>query len=113
MTTQTEHGKIRKRASLYRKPKRAIMSKNHSLVQECIELYGLKTVKDLAEKTGIPYTTLNPWNNKGPSQIGELLLNALIDNAKLRQSINVIIEADEARAEAITLIKNNYKKIGE
>lgn len=86
------------------------MGKNHPLVQECIELYGLKTVKDLAEKTGIPYTTLNPWNNKGPSQIGELLLKSLIDNARLRQSINVIIEADEARAEAIRVIKSNYKK---
>lgn len=88
------------------------MNKNNHLIQECMDLYRVKTVKDLAEKSGIPYTTLNPWNNKGPSQIGELLLNALIDNAKLRQSINVIIEADEAKAEAIRIIKSNYKKTG-
>lgn len=78
---------------------------NDILVQKCMDAYGVKTVSALAERTGIPYTTLNPWNIKGPSRIGTLLLTSLIENHELRKSVEEVIKAEEMRSEAIDRIK--------
>lgn len=79
---------------------------NDALVQKCMDIYGVKTVAALAERTNIPYTTLNPWNIKGPSRIGTLLLNSLIENYELRKSAEEMIKAETVRIESIERIKH-------
>lgn len=74
---------------------------NNILVEQCMNYYNVKAVKGLALSTGIPYSTLNKWNNEGPSQIGELLLSALIKNKQLTECLSDIIYTEEKKTAAL------------
>ena len=56
-----------------------------NLVEKACEIFDMKLLQ-LAEHTGIPKTTLQTWKDKGEcSQIGEIALNALIENHELKK----------------------------
>jgi hypothetical protein len=78
-------------------------SKN--LVHHCMEAYGVNSVNKLSEITEIPYSTLNAWENDGPSKIGTLLLTALIENIEMKKNVRALIEAEDIKATALRDLK--------
>jgi hypothetical protein len=77
-----------------------------TLVQECMEAYGVDSPNKLAKIIGIPYTTLNPWNSeKGPSQMGEVLLKTLIENALLKKHAAALVNAEDKKQHALQHLK--------
>lgn len=79
---------------------------NNELVQKCMIAYGASSVKSLAKIIAVPYTTLNRWDNGEQSLIGELLLNTLVENKKLKDGLLAIIKSEEMKADAIIMIKS-------
>jgi len=77
---------------------------NNPLVEKCMNIYGVDTVKALSKKTGVPNTTMNAWNLNGPSNIGVILLNALIENVLLKQQAAAIVESEAKKAAALEKI---------
>lgn len=84
------------------------MSKKNELVQQCMDSYMVSSVSKLAELTEIPYTTLNEWENKGPSNIGALLLKALIENVEMKKNVKMLVQAEEIKASALEELKKLF-----
>lgn len=57
-------------------------NKISELVQQCMDAYGVKSVRALAEASGVPSSTLGKWAKDGVPAIGAILLNALIENTR-------------------------------
>ena len=59
------------------------------LIEECVKLYGAKSVRDLAHIIGLPATSLNNMK-ESLSSVSRLLLETLIENRKLKKSQEVL-----------------------
>lgn len=82
------------------------MVKNkHILIENCLNAYNAKNVKELSELVGIAYTTLNLWEKNGPSKLGEKVLELLIENKQIKQHVEVIIQANDSIEELRKLVK--------
>lgn len=77
------------------------MKNTDNLVKQCMDAYMVSSVSKLAEVTEIPYTTLNTWDNDGPSKIGALLLKSLIENVEMKKNVKLLIQAEALKASAI------------
>jgi hypothetical protein len=83
------------------------MKKNtDNLVRQCVEAYEVNSANKLSEITEIPYTTLNAWENDGPSKIGKLLLEALINNIEMKKNVKLLLQAEEMKAIATQGLRN-------
>ena len=74
--------------------------KHDPLIQQCMDSFEAKSVLDLSNKVGVAYNTMSQWNNKGPSPLGKVLLETLIENKHLRDSSKALAEAVQKKNEA-------------
>ena len=78
------------------------------LIEECIKLYGAKSVRDLASMIGLPATSLNNMK-ENLSAVSRLLLITLIENKKLQKSQEVLDSFVEVLEERMKVKEDKEK----
>ena len=73
------------------------MSDENIVKRTCKEL-GI-TQKELAERLGVPPTTVSGWANGDIPKMTELALKLLVENKELKEKLNVFKEAHRIASE--------------
>lgn len=77
----------------------------NSTLKETYKLYNINRT-EFSKHTGIPYRTLEGWEAKGLSGLGQLLINAIAQIKKMELEHQKELEQCKNKAERFDVIQN-------